>query len=350
MFKQIIKITLIFILLVFSCNNSKTSSSKEPSPIVPDDPVILDSSNYIIIDHTAVDKYSDIPQEYIDIIKSKWVQVLGESHSLAYRNGVELLEALDSRYQAEGQEREDYQEDGNYVPLPPTDKYLRISRFRYSQYGWTGWSTGEEDFWTSRTAIDSIKNNIEKANGDTGIPVFAVGFGWCWDMTNGDLSLTVDTEYNVHWAGTLEILDSESITPFGIDENDSVISLKDYCNAVKEMQESTDKTIVFFTTGPVDGGANTEEKGYQRWIKHEYIRQWVKDNGGYLFDYADILCWNNSGEQNIISWNGHNFPAIHTDNSDNGDTGAHIDQDGELRIAKALWTFLAVASGWDPEE
>lgn len=345
MLKRITKILLLLIIVLFSCNNSGKSSTNNNNsePEEPGDPVIL-SSDYVIIDHTSVDKYSTIPQEYIDIIKTKWLQVLGESHSKAYRDGVDLLETFDSTFQAEGQE----EEDNNGDPLPPTDQYLRVSRFRYTQYGWYSGGTGEEDFWTSQTAINSIKNSIAQCNGDAGIPVFAVGFGWCWDMTNGDLAAEADTDFNVHWAGILEVQDSDSITPFGLDENDSTLSIKDYCNTIIELQESTEDTIVFYTTGPVDGGANTEEKGYQRWLKHEYIRQWVKDNGGYLFDYADILCWNNSGEQNLISWGGHEFQAIHSDN-DSEETG-HIDNDGAVRLAKAMWYMLAIMSGWEPEE
>ncbi len=54
----------------------------------------------IIADHTVVDKFDAIPQEYIDKVKAMWVVVAGESHSQAYRTGLLLLESLDSRYAA----------------------------------------------------------------------------------------------------------------------------------------------------------------------------------------------------------------------------------------------------------
>ena len=42
----------------------------------------------LIIDHTAVDLYDDIPEPYIAWIKTQWLSVPGESHSGGYRLGV----------------------------------------------------------------------------------------------------------------------------------------------------------------------------------------------------------------------------------------------------------------------
>jgi aryl-alcohol dehydrogenase-like predicted oxidoreductase len=55
-------------------------------------------------------------------------------------------------------------------------------------------------------------------------------------------------------------------------------------------------TKVFYTTGPVDGYDG--ENGYQRQLKHDFIRDWVRaDASRILFDYADILAWNDSREE-----------------------------------------------------
>jgi len=54
----------------------------------------------IIADHTVVDQYINIPQQYIDIIKTWLVDIGGESHSAAYRTGMTLLAAQDSRFAA----------------------------------------------------------------------------------------------------------------------------------------------------------------------------------------------------------------------------------------------------------
>ncbi len=100
-------------------------------------------------------------------------------------------------------------------------------------------------------------------------------------------------------------------------------------------------SVVIFTTGPVDGN-NGNENGFQREIKHDYIRNHVNTNGGILFDYADILYYNDAGELAEYTWNDGGNPrvykGIHPDNDEKGDgekTG-HIGNAGALRLAKAL--------------
>ncbi|MBN1181530.1 MAG: hypothetical protein JXB49_04525, partial [Bacteroidales bacterium] len=58
--KDIAKIVYVFFFISFSINGYNQS---------------------IIADHTVVNKFEDIPQQYIDSVKRMWVQVLGESHS-----------------------------------------------------------------------------------------------------------------------------------------------------------------------------------------------------------------------------------------------------------------------------
>ena len=97
--------------------------------------------------------------------------------------------------------------------------------------------------------------------------------------------------------------------------------------------------------------------GYQRYLKHEAIRQYVEDNDGILFDYADILCWNDSGEQYTTTWTDpsdvlHTFQIGHPDNTvggtgyNDGEGGCHIEEEGCLRLAKAMWWMLARIAGW----
>jgi hypothetical protein len=117
-------------------------------------------------------------------------------------------------------------------------------------------------------------------------------------------------------------------------------------------------TRVLFTTGPVDG--NSGESGYQRQLKHDHIRQFVQaDTSRILFDYADILTWNDAGEENRRSWidgdgGSHSYQMIHPDNmidlnGNYGEDGDHIGERGALRLAKAVWWMLARIAGWDGE-
>jgi hypothetical protein len=104
------------------------------------------------------------------------------------------------------------------------------------------------------------------------------------------------------------------------------------------------------------------ENGFQREIKHDYIRTYVKaNNSRILFDYADILCWNNSGAEYTANWNDggtiRSHANIHPDNMKDYDgswniishteDGDHIGKVGALRLAKAMWWMLARIAGWN---
>ncbi|MDZ7634151.1 MAG: fibronectin type III domain-containing protein [Bacteroidales bacterium] len=47
------------------------------------------STSQIIADHTIVDRYDEIPQQYIDEVKKMWLVYAGESHARAIRVGLQ---------------------------------------------------------------------------------------------------------------------------------------------------------------------------------------------------------------------------------------------------------------------
>lgn len=140
------------------------------------------------------------------------------------------------------------------------------------------------------------------------------------------------------------------------------MSMDTYLNATVEYinhcLQNGYPTRVFFTTGPVDGNSNRGENGYQRSIKHNYIKNFVSNSADYvLFDYADILCYSDAGDEQTLNWTdfggvSRTFQFIHVDNMLDLDgsyteDGDHIGQRGALRLAKALWWMLARMAGWD---
>ena len=52
----------------------------------------------IIADHTIIDTYGLVPQQYIDTIKAWLVDLAGESHSRGYRTRMNLLAALNLKF------------------------------------------------------------------------------------------------------------------------------------------------------------------------------------------------------------------------------------------------------------
>lgn len=310
----------------------------------------------IVADHTIVEKYKDIPAFWIEKVKSMWVDIPGESHSSGYRIGVELLETLDNRFSVNRTE--------SGTPEGFTDKHLRISRATWTGSGWA-YSYGEEDWYTNSNAIQATKNHITYANTHN-LEIAAFGFGWCWDMTwHNSPGGTIDPVYQVRWAGS-SVDGPEGDLRWGLDAEDKVltgnsVSMDTYLNATQQyidhVKSAGYSTKVFFTTGPVDGGGNTGESGYQRHLKHERIRDYVRAHGHILFDYADILCWDDGGNEKTVSWQDHGgtvrtYQYIHPDNmldleGNYVEDGDHIGERGAVRLAKALWWMLARIAGWD---
>lgn len=316
----------------------------------------------IIIDHTAVALFASIPQYYIDKVKTMRLNVLGESHSTGYVRGVGFVtEDYGSNFASELGMNTVTSAD------PVTDRF-RVDRVRRSGSNWID-STGEEEWYTNASGIAGMKSHINW-NNTNAHKIDALLFGWCWDMTwHNDVGGTVDPVYGVRWAGSSEG-GPQGDMRWGLDSGDTAltgntINLDTYLNATEDYQATINaagqNTVVVFTTGPVDGGGNTGERGYQRHLKQERIRNHVLTNNRVLFDYEDILTHNDAGQVNNISWNGHTFPYMHPSNMQDYRTvtcgvsspcahtedGDHIGEVGALRIGKAQWVLMARLAGWD---
>jgi len=275
---------------------------------IPDPPP---STNSIIADHTIVDKYNEIPQQYIDEVKKMWLSYAGQSHSEAIRDGLDALELIDSRFQV------NVTEDG--TPEAYTSSHLRASRATWgSYYNSSGWiyNYSTYSWFVQDLGISRTKAGIQYCH-DHDLTYGALGFGWCWDS-----EIDSQTEFQRYIYATQEYVD--------------------YCN------DNDIPTAILFTTGTVDGGEDTfGETGYNKHLGYELMRNYVSENEGlYLFDYADILCVNDAGDVNTTSWDGHTYPILHPDNNDGTYTG-HIGMNGAIRLAKAMWWLLARIAGWD---
>lgn len=268
-------------------------------------------SSQIIADHNVVDRFSEIPQLYIDKVKEMWLVYAGESHSKALRDGLTLLAEQHSKYTVSSIESGD--------PEPFTAENLRVSRATWGDIstssGWV-YSYGEEDWFTSSDAIARTKAGITYCNThDREISV--IGFGWCWD----------------------DEMKAEDI----MDYLNATQEYINYCNS------KSYATKVIFTTTPVDGSHYVKkELGWQNHLQHEHIRSFVaEDHSRILFDYADILCYDDgSTEPATSTWNGNVYPIITTANGIPEETG-HITKSGAIRLAKAMWWMLARIAGWE---
>lgn len=306
----------------------------------------LQAQNQIIADHTIVNDYQKIPQHYIDEVKKMLVSIPGASHSTAYQMGLAFLEQMDARFAVNIAYEEAY-----------TTNYLRCNDIGRDflddeWYTWYAWPVNERPA-TANSVKDMIRRNNENNRNLT-----AIGFGWCWIMMSSYLSRIYDPVYNVRWWGSTRGGPDAGSLGWGLDAEDYAItgnrvSLDTYLEATEEYMNycktNNYPTKILFTTGPVDKYVG--EQAYQTYIKHEKIRAFVKENPErILFDYADILCYDNDGTLNTESYtyNGitYTFPFI-TDTNLGDETVGHIGREGALRLAKALWWLLARIAGWD---
>ncbi|MCP4137737.1 MAG: hypothetical protein GY754_42630 [bacterium] len=310
-----------------------------------------ESATQIIADHTIVDDYDIIPQHYIDEVKKMLLNLPGESHARGYIYGMELLESADSRFAVNAV--------WDTVPEAYTADHLRVLKAMHSS-GWD-YMVGEEDTWTSQSAVDQVNAHLEycRINQSNNVDVF--GWGWCWDMTatNGPGG-TMDPVYKVRWAGR-SYTGSGDQGRWGLDNDDTAltgnsINMNNYLDAIESFIANNPDTTVFFTTGPVDGWTNSGENGYQRWLKHQYIRNYVLANSSrILFDYADILTHSPGGTMTQLSWTDsesspHSFAGIYSGYEGEYDSGrgtCHVSGEGVTRLGKAMWWMLARIAGWD---
>jgi hypothetical protein len=221
---------------------------------------------------------------------------------------------------------------------------------RVEDWGWTG-----ENVWFTSGASSYLKSEI-KTYYTSGHPFHALGFGWCSDMTYGSGTAIADPVFGVHWFGASSG-GADGDKAWGLDADDysitaNRVNMTTYFNAMESYithcASNSPVTRMVFTTGPVDpDGWYTGENGYQGYIKHEVIRNYVKANlTRILFDYADILSYDDNGNLSTQTWNGHTFPSIATINF-TPQTIGHISNAGAIRLAKAQWWMLARIAGWD---
>lgn len=268
----------------------------------------------IIADHSVVDRYDDIPQYYIDSIKKMWLVVAGESHGRGFINGLDLLEAQDPTYAVSTAI--------SGSPDSYTSSNLRASTLMWGDLsnatGWINWY-GEEDWWTTAPAIAQTKTGITYCNTHS-LEIAAIGFAQCYDNAMSDNYLTNYTNY--------------------INATQEYI---DYC-----ISNSYDTKVYFSTLTADMAYSDPGEDQYNKWLASELIRDYVsEDPTRILFDYYDILCYDDAGNgPNTSTYLGNTYNVIDADNDDDDGT-YHISNAGQIRVAKALWWMLARIAGWD---
>lgn len=112
-----------------------------------------------------------------------------------------------------------------------------------------------------------------------------------------------------------------------------------YRDAMENVQAQHPNTVIVWLTSPLTTPA--DGRGLEHFATfNAMVRQYVAENGGVLFDIADIESHDPGGAP--ITSGG--YEAMYNDYSDDG---AHLNETGRQRVARAMWWLLARLAGWD---
>jgi hypothetical protein len=273
------------------------------------------------VDHTDVDLFNSIPDQYLNLVKQMRIHSTGESHSRQMTHGLELLEAANSKYSV--------QIDTNLGNLTESGALKVLTSYWYVEYPqWTTYGAGDEKYWSTPTGrAYSVATAYQAAQ--QGKPLAISLWNWCWDMSVDGL---------VHD-------ESGATTVFTDDRRDAYLSsiLAFNNNA------STDPTIFLYNTSVTD--AAVAEGGWRVTHYNDDIRAAASANNGILFDQADIENWSNDNTQRRTdTWDSHTLYLRHGDYAETVGTAypdGHTNDALCIRKAKALWVLLAKMNGWD---
>lgn len=234
-----IKILLIFVFL--SCGLIIAPSPAQTFPA---------RNSPLIINHSAVQQFDQVPGEYIEAVKDMVVVYTGGSHGRQIPCGLIDLEKMDSKYAVT------IQQEG----LPPEGDALRVSMSLRTQYNSWKTSINYTDFWYDEAARENVRRTLDyhENNGDH---VDVIVYTWCWHLRT--------------W--------SES-------------QVDEYLSAFSDILEAEypDTTFVYMT--------DTSDRCYEnRWLRHQQIREFVNNHNKVLFDFGELETWSAEGLQRNLS-------------------------------------------------
>ncbi len=295
-------------------------------------PLEVQSQSGIVVDHTSVDLFDDIPEQYIQAAAN--LRMLFIDRSV----GGNISDALDCL---------------NY----PSDEVAPSSCKRYehvvpafsadpSEVNWSRVGGYERQNWDYLYWDDTL---------DCG--TWSQKVGCFFEMVNPVISQYDVVSYQFSY---LEVDQGSSIAdqPGGFFWNNP--TLQDVYDLEAYEAQHSDKLFIYWTTSLARSIGTTTSESF-----NDQMRQYALANNKVLFDVADILshdptgnpCYDNRDSVPYDNGNnfenhpddGQNIPAIcqhYTTETEGGHLGSV--STGGIRVAKAFWVLMAQLAGWTP--
>ena len=262
-------------------------------------PAYVLAQQEIIVDATSTN-ISDIPADWISVVKNMTLHHTGQSHGRQVPHGLSNLENQNSTY-------DQTQSEGGI----PAGNGLKITRGQRTSYNSYTVSVGPEEFWRGDSGLDYTRRTLDYhfANGNT---IDASLHTWCWHLRS--------------WSAS---------------------QVEDYFTSMEQLESEYPDVIFIYMTDTCDKSGSS---GYNRFLRNEQIRKYCRENNKVLFDFADLESWSADGShQNTYSYGGtSNIPLIHSDwESGSYYDDGHINEAACTMKAKAMWWLLARIAGWD---
>ena len=135
----------------------------------------------------------------------------------------------------------------------------------------------------------------------------------------------------------------------------SAEQVQEYLDALDDLQKAYPEVVFVYMTGHAQHGG---KKGYNRYLRNNQIRRWVKENPEkkrVLFDFADLDSWwynavTRTWEQSSYKYfNGKEYLNIPIEHPRyHGQERAHTTLESCRQKGRASWWMFARLAGWQP--
>jgi len=314
----------------------------------------------IVVDHTSLPLFDSIPESYLQAARS--LRVLFMDRSVGFNTHTALNCFTAASYGASPVTcRRDYRlQGGTWQMVTRTDadlaaglvpQYIRFvpDPVRYNRSNWF--------YYTFADTWDKMTVNFVSGLHNRSIPAAD-------SITNQPVNLDpLDFDVISFQFSYLNVDQGSTIAEFFTRRPGAYDDVYDLEREIAEVLGSANppRVFIYWTTSLARGIGTDEATAF-----NDRMRQWCRENGRILFDFADIEahdmngspCYDNrdgvpyttpsgSAGENYPD-DGRDIPAICQEKTTETDGGHLGTAQGVVSVAKGMWILMARIAGWNP--